>query len=78
MPLGFEIRDSNECYYPLYLLTEPPLEPRTNATSAMSQATQEASMARYIEAKAKHVIQFEQGVVLLDQAIEYLRFNFRG
>jgi len=35
-------------------------------------------MAKYIEAKTKHLIHFEQAVILLDQVIEYLRFNFRG
>ena len=31
-----------------------------------------------VKLKTKHIIRFEQGLILLDQNIQYLIFNFRG
>ena len=69
-PLGFVIHTTDGQVYPLYLLIEPPerqddegkLPPETGAGK---------------REKIKHMIMFEQGVVLLDKNIQYLLFISR-
>ena len=72
--LGFEIKDSNGCSYPLYLLTEAPLSTRGDQLKQSRQAVEEANR---VKLKIKNVILFEQAIILLDQNIQYLLFNFR-
>ena len=57
--MGFHIRDSNGCEYPLYLLIEPPLTQQSNQVTKSQQVSQDALNAIYLEKKTKHLIQFE-------------------
>lgn len=72
-PLGFTICDSSGAHYPLYLLIEAPLS--TEADPRNNRALGDSAL--YMQAKIKQTVRFEQGVVLLDQDIQYLLFNFR-
>ena len=72
--LGFEIHDSSGVNYPLYLLIEPPL---LAGEQEIRKSQLDASLAIKYKLKTVHVIRFEQAVVLLDQNIQFLLFNFR-
>ena len=78
-PLGFEIHDSSNVRYPLYLLTEAQAQASYHPEQKWKDSSTDGNVSLAIKVKLKtlHVIRFEQAVVLLDQNIQYLLFNFR-
>ena len=72
--MGFSIFDSSNVLYPLYLLIEAPLSPSDLETQKQKL---ERQVATKIKLRTIHQIRFEQAIILLDQNIQYLLFNFR-
>lgn len=66
-PLGYEIHDSSQVRFPLYLLTEAPT-PQKKLDLKKSKG-EEAGLATKVKLKTLHLIRFEQAIVLLDQNI---------